>query len=173
MYQMHNQACPHWLHSHGWFLLEPEKRPPIIVALFQIIIYLPYFWLCWALIVVHRLLISVTSLVAEHMLSMRGLQQLGTTDLVALHRVESSQTGDQTHALSPALVGRFSSAVPPGKSCNGGSDTNQMSNNSIQSSLDTTYSWLGADPTGLRSHFHKTTPTSDINCKSWGVHPQF
>ena len=74
MYQIHNQACPHWLLSHGWFLLEPEKRPPITVVLFKIITYLLCFWLCWVFIVVHSLLILVTSLVAEHRLSVHGLQ---------------------------------------------------------------------------------------------------
>ena len=48
-------------------------------------------------VAVHRLLIAVASLVAEHRLWVRELQQLWHTGLVALWHVESSWIRDRTH----------------------------------------------------------------------------
>ena len=80
----------------------------------------------YSLVAVLRLLISVTSLIAEHGLQAHRLQELQRvgsvvwppgsraqawwswrTTLVALRRVESSRPG-----MSPALAGGFSSTVP-------------------------------------------------------------
>jgi len=47
--------------------------------------------------VVHRPLIVVASLVVEHRLQARGLQQSWHTDLVVRRHVESSRTRDQTY----------------------------------------------------------------------------
>ena len=69
----------------------------------------------YSLVVVHRRLIAVTSLVAEYRL--QGAQ----ASVVVMHGLScpwhpaSSQT--RTGPMSPALAGRFLSTVPLGKSC--------------------------------------------------------
>ena len=77
-------------------------------------------------VAVRGLLIAVASLVAEHGLQVRGLQQLWLsgsraqaqqlwcTGLVVPRHVVSSRPGIEP--MSPALAGGFLTTVPPGKS---------------------------------------------------------
>ena len=92
-----------------------EKR---FMFLFYLLVFFPWFFFlaalglrfcAWAsssgersrsLVLVRELLLSAASLVAEHTLQARGLQELRNRDLTALRRVESSQTRDQTCAPS-------------------------------------------------------------------------
>ena len=69
-------------------------------------------WLLF--VVVRRLLIAVASLVAEHRLQARGLQQLWLSGFVA--RGMWDLPGPGLEHVSPALAGRFLTTVPPGKS---------------------------------------------------------
>ena len=68
-----------------------------------------------SLAVACSLLIAVASLLAEHGPRSTG-SVLWLTGLVALQQVGSSQTRDRTHVS--ALVGRFLTTGPPGKSLN-------------------------------------------------------
>ena len=70
----------------------------------------------WGLlfVVVHGLLIVVSSLVAEHGLYACRLQKLWHMGLVAPWHVRSSRTRART--VSPALAGGFLTMVPPGQS---------------------------------------------------------
>ena len=62
----------------GWWTSVPKNHFVWAGCQFLLFIYflLIYFWLCWVFVAVHRLLIAVASLVVEHGLQARGLQQL-------------------------------------------------------------------------------------------------
>ena len=83
-----------------------------------------YLWLCWVFVAVRGLLIVVASLVVEHGLQVRGLQQLWFVECRLSTYGAQAQLlhgmwdlpGPGLEPVSPALAGGFLITAPPAKS---------------------------------------------------------
>ena len=104
-------------------LIFPSSGPNLYFCffVFNLFIIIIYFWLCWVFVSVRGLsLVAVrgpltiaASLVAEHRLQTRRLSNCGSRAQLLCGVWDLPRPG--LEPVSPALAGRFSTTVPPGK----------------------------------------------------------